>query len=373
MSSNNYLERAMTMDDGDNCSYSVFDGLHWNSNRGMARFATQLRKHLARMPWESVSYSKPRWHSPIGRVLISEIVEPFWRGVFAPEVAFYPHNILPFLFLGPTSLRVLVLYDLLFLKRGSARSAGNYYRRLKLKHSLSKADLIITVSSESRDEIQHVLPGHTKILVIPCALAEGFNATNDAKRQTEEPRLANIFHFGGHVPTKNTERVFKAVALLNRRGHQVRLVLGAMAGNKALAEKWRQQAGLSSQALTVLPALSDEEVREIYANADVHCMPSSGEGFGIPVIEAARCGTPNVLSPLPVFREVIGEDAVYADSLEAESIAEAILKCLSTDVRGMIERARVRSERYLFEAVHRLDAVPALEEIKSMAMERRKA
>lgn len=185
-------------------------------------------------------------------------------------------------------------------------------------------------------------------------------------------RTAKVLHFGGHTLTKNTKMVFKAVALLNQNGNDIHLVLAAMAGKPNLVEEWRQQAQLPSAALTILPSLSDEELRQIYIQADVHCMPSTGEGFGIPIIEAARCGTPNVLSPLPVFSELIGEDAIFADALDAKSIAEAILKCLTSNVLGMTQRARTRTNRFTFESVHRLSAIPALRAIEDLVTSRRK-
>lgn len=42
-------------------------------------------------------------------------------------------------------------------------------------------------------------------------------------------------------------------------------------------------------------------------------MPSLAEGYGLPVAEAARAGTPVLCNDLPVFREVLGDYAVYAD------------------------------------------------------------
>src|ERR1039458_3418351 len=73
-------------------SYSVFDGLHWDSTRGLGRFSSQLKRHLSRMPWNQLPAPKPSWKTPAGRVLIHEVVEPFWRETLAPDFAFYPHN-----------------------------------------------------------------------------------------------------------------------------------------------------------------------------------------------------------------------------------------------------------------------------------------
>jgi glycosyltransferase involved in cell wall biosynthesis len=349
-------------------TYTVFDGLHWESTRGLGRFAGQLRRHLARMSWKEIGYPRPQWKSPVGRILLHEVAEPFWSELSAPELAFYPHNLLPFVSLTHRSVRVLILHDVLFLDRDN-KSAGNRYRSAKLRHSLAQTDVIITVSEASRAEILKLENDSCQVLVIPNALADRFNEAHKIEKRQKND-VAKIFHFGGHARTKNTRNVFRAVALLNQNRYTVHLVLAAMAGQSDLIEKWRQETGLSNQALSVLPLLSDAELQNIYAEVDAHCMPSTGEGFGIPVIEAARLGTPNVLSPLPVFQELVGEDAIYTDSLDAESIAQSITKCLTSDTYAMTVRARERTEKFLFESVHRTNAAPVLRAIEEMAIAR---
>ena len=55
----------------------------------------------------------------------------------------------------------------------------------------------------------------------------------------------------------------------------------------------------------------DADVARHYASADVLLGCSLGEGFGLPLVEAARHGVPLVLRDLPEFREVAGEHALY--------------------------------------------------------------
>lgn len=359
------LSKAAPIREGHLPSYSVFDGLHWDSTRGLGRFSSQLKRHLSRMQWNQLAIPNPPWKAAPGRVLIHEVVEPFWREKLAPDLAFYPHNVMPLLFLTHRSLRVLVVHDVLFLAAGE-RSWGNRYRRAKLKRSLAAADIVVTVSEYSRAQILQLLVREIPVLVIPNALASGFEAVGPAAPQ-RRPGVPRILHFGGHAPTKNTQTLLEAVAMLNRDGRPVHLLLAAMSAQSNRVEEWRRHAQLDSAALTVLPSMTDEELRQTYADADLHCMPSTGEGFGIPVIEAARLGAPNVLSPLPVFREMVGEDAVYARSFESNDIALAIQQALASDLRAMVFRAQARSSRYLFESVHNLDAVLVLTEARKMA------
>jgi glycosyltransferase involved in cell wall biosynthesis len=45
-----------------------------------------------------------------------------------------------------------------------------------------------------------------------------------------------------------------------------------------------------------------------YRSFDTHVFPSGGESFGLPVLEAAACGIPQILTALPVFTEIVGYD-----------------------------------------------------------------
>jgi glycosyltransferase involved in cell wall biosynthesis len=345
-------------------TYCIFDGLQWDNARGLGRFAAQLRKHVQQMQWKPISFCIPRWRSGVGKVLLNELVEPIFREALTPAVAFYPHNVLPTVFLSHRSVRVLVLHDFLFLD-GKNAGVGNRYRSLKLRGSLSRADVILTVSETSRAEILRRLDRECPVFVISNALAESFGNFN----QTIKPKHSgpfSILHFGGNAPTKNTKNVLKAVQLLNQRGHHVHLELAAMYAKKEIVARWQQEIRFPGHALAILPSLSDAELLEAYAKADAHCMPSTGEGFGIPVIEAARTSTLNILSPLPVFREIAGDDAVFTASCEAEDIADAILTSMSANTQGMTIRARQRSHNFLFDSIHAKQAVPALQAIADL-------
>ena len=51
---------------------------------------------------------------------------------------------------------------------------------------------------------------------------------------------------------------------------------------------------------------------------------SVGEGFGLPVVEAAMHGAPVIASDIPIFREVGGSGARYFELLDPTSLAAAI-------------------------------------------------
>ena len=66
-----------------------------------------------------------------------------------------------------------------------------------------------------------------------------------------------------------------------------------------------------------------EELVSLYRRASALVFPSLYEGFGQPVLEALACACPVACSDLPPLREVAGDDAVYFDPRDPESIADA--------------------------------------------------
>jgi len=90
----------------------------------------------------------------------------------------------------------------------------------------------------------------------------------------------------------------------------------------------------SGKRLFWLEAISDEYLEEIYAVATCLIFPSEGEGFGLPLIEAAQHGLPILARDIPVFREVAGEQAAYFSGRSAGDLARAVLHWLKLHDQG---------------------------------------
>jgi glycosyltransferase involved in cell wall biosynthesis len=78
-----------------------------------------------------------------------------------------------------------------------------------------------------------------------------------------------------------------------------------------------------------LEGVSDEYLAKLYEAGSCLIAASEGEGFGLPLIEAAQHGLPIIVRDIPVFREVGGAYADYFDGSSPSGLASAVSAWLS--------------------------------------------
>jgi glycosyltransferase involved in cell wall biosynthesis len=84
---------------------------------------------------------------------------------------------------------------------------------------------------------------------------------------------------------------------------------------------------------------SDDLLLKLYNSASALLMASEGEGFGLPLVEAARHNLPIIARDLPVFREIASDHAFYFDGKDGHSLAEALKTWLGLYQQGKHPRS----------------------------------
>jgi glycosyltransferase involved in cell wall biosynthesis len=132
-------------------------------------------------------------------------------------------------------------------------------------------------------------------------------------------------------PRKGYAQALAAFELLWSEGIDINLVIvgkqGWMMGD--LAERLRRHPECSRR-LFWLEGISDEYLEKVYAASFCLIAASEGEGFGLPLIEAAQHNLPVIARDIPVFREVAGAYASYYHGPEPASLTAAIKKHLAS-------------------------------------------
>jgi glycosyltransferase involved in cell wall biosynthesis len=136
-------------------------------------------------------------------------------------------------------------------------------------------------------------------------------------------------------PRKGHAQALAAFELLWARGVEVNLAIVGKQGwmMDKLCEKLRSHPE-KDQRLFWLPGVSDEMLERLYQQCVCLLAASEGEGFGLPLIEAAQHHIPILARRLPVFEEVAGAHATYFEGLEPEALAAAIEAWLDAHRRG---------------------------------------
>ncbi len=131
-------------------------------------------------------------------------------------------------------------------------------------------------------------------------------------------------------PRKRHGQVLDAFEQLWAQNIPANLVIVGKPGwlTEALTTRLSAHPHLGRQLFWVQSA-SDEYLEKIYAAANCLIAASEAEGFGLPLIEAARHGLPIVARDIPVFREVAQDHALYFAGDDGAALATAIQSWLA--------------------------------------------
>jgi glycosyltransferase involved in cell wall biosynthesis len=109
------------------------------------------------------------------------------------------------------------------------------------------------------------------------------------------------------------------------------------------AELWFAGSGrvaVAGDGIRTLGTPHDEQLASLYSGALALVMPSWLEGFGLPPLEAAACGTPSIVSDLPVYDETLGANVVRVPPGNEVALAGALLRMeREPEARGALAEA----------------------------------
>jgi len=190
--------------------------------------------------------------------------------------------------------------------------------------TLRRADAVIVPSERTAAAIRNVVgvPG-CRLAVVPYAVDPVFRPATDAERATARRRFAGGRRYVAAVTTARAHKNLDGVLALGR----------ALAGRGDVEVVVRGPSVTASAPALVVGPLRDEDLRMLYAGADVALVCSHVEGYGLPAVEAAACGTPVVCGPGIGALSVLAGAATVADVGDPASVAGAIA-CLLDDQRA---------------------------------------
>ena len=273
----------------------------------------------------------------------------------------------------------VIFYDLIpyiypekFLRSSGMRSW--YMDRIS---SLKRADLLLAISHSAAHEARLYLDGFKgDIAVISSAVSDRFSPGKADKRVLEKFKIEKdyIMLSSAYEPRKNFEGLIEAFALLDnklKRQYQLVLVTRISEKKRIKLQKLAQKKGVLDN-LVLTGYVSDEELLSIYRGASLFVFPSIHEGFGLPPLEAMKCGVATIVSDRSSMPEVIANSEALFDPYDIEDISKKIKEYLldSTKRELLAKYGLARAKRFSWQRVAKdaLDAIETLEVSKSNSL-----
>ena len=197
-----------------------------------------------------------------------------------------------------------------------------------LEVCIRRADQVVCISHDSLQAFEGVLrgrPGLRDLRTVVVPLGADLPWASSVSLPARRPGSVRLLMVGTVEPRKRYPQALDAFEMLEGMGEAVDLVIVGRRGWESGAFFRRlarhPQAGRN---LHWLEDADDATLAAAYLDSDLLLMASAGEGYGLPVIEAAHAGCRLLLRDLPVFREVAGGAAHYFSGEQGADLAHAI-------------------------------------------------
>lgn len=223
--------------------------------------------------------------------------------------------------------------------------------------SARRAHTVVTVSEFSKREIVSQLGVEPNKVVVtysgprPPGVSTNGGSVSSPRFREISPGVEYIIAFSSMSPNKNLERLLHAYALLRERGtapFKLVLVGHLLSGSRLLELAGRLHLG---DSLVATGYVDDQSLTPLLQQARVLAFPSLYEGFGVPVLEAMKCGVPVACSKAGSLPEIAGEAALFFDPLSPTDIADKIATLTSNRELqlGLRERGYENIKRFSWE------------------------
>jgi glycosyltransferase involved in cell wall biosynthesis len=216
--------------------------------------------------------------------------------------------------------------------------APNAWRRFTIRRWYSFLDMqmevarrmprVLTVSESSRgDIVEQMGVAADRLHIVPVGM--------DPEVFGPRPAIARVpgrlmTTASADVPMKGLAPLLEALAKVRAERNDAHLVVIGKPKGKSKIPALIERLGLTD-AVEFVSGVSTERIVELYAQAEVACVPSLYEGFSLPAVEAMACGVPVVGTTGGAVPEVIGRDGetgLLVPPGDPDSLAGALLRAL---------------------------------------------
>ncbi len=293
---------------------------------GIKTHAEHVLRHLSQdgMPLMSLSsFGCCRLHSISPLRPLTSTVSAFSHR----ELGFYSPGYHPPL--GWRGPRAVTVHDLQYLRyRSSDSSLRRAYFRAVTTRLLLECNVVLTVSGESKEEIDTLLNGAVPVEVVGGGVGPDFFAAGRRFCRSAARRSAfRIISIGNWLPHKRIPELVQAARRASLRT-PIELSLPPLVGRGAAIGRGLAELASDTLAIEFREHVSDATLARCIAEADLLVFLSREEGLGLPPFEAQAVGTPVLVSDFRGSRDRYGVNGAHyldADASQAELVSMLLL------------------------------------------------
>lgn len=251
-----------------------------------------------------------------------------------------------------------VVYDLLPILKTEFFPVGQFGFYDWINTVIRVADSTLCISRSVAEDLKTWISGHPQPRIFPMGIdwfhlgadidqsAPTNGLPKDAQNLLALVNSSPSFLMVGTIePRKGYIQVVDAFTELWQDGVQINLVIVGKEGWLGLPDSQRRTIPAIVERLRCHPefgkrllwmdGISDEFLLNLYASCTCLIAASEGEGFGLPLIEAAQHKIPIIARNIPVFQEVAGPYAYYFDGMAPQNLVDAIRSWLDMHNLGV--------------------------------------
>jgi len=302
--------------------------------------------YLKNQPASDFPQSTPNWQYRVfgPQKLWSRLALPLYL-FFQNEkldLFFSPSHYSPLFCTCPT---IPTIHDLGYLQFKSQFTKKDLYQLINwTKGSIKKAKHIITVSKFSQGEIEKTYS------IDPTKISIAYNGVDtpppiDSKTQQKilsdyNLKTNNYFLYLGTLkPNKNIpflvrsfSKYLKEIKTKNPKSSICLVIAGKKGWLFDEIFQTVKEEGIESHVIFT-DFVNETQKWTLYQNAICSILPSTYEGFGIPVIESMKVGTPVIASTIPPLKEVIQNASLFIDPKNEADLVKKMIEISDPKIR----------------------------------------
>lgn len=212
-----------------------------------------------------------------------------------------------------------------------------WFNRWFLKQCVDNSDGLTCVSKCTLESLKHYFPSidlRKKTTVIYNYVDFHHIIPKIPENLGFDKNFPFLLSVAQHRKNKNLDLLIQSYALLLNNGRLTPstnlVIVGSPGPETENIQTLIQTLSLQKQII-LLSSLDDGELSWLYKNCQLFVIPSSTEGFCIPLVEALTLSPTVICSDIPIFREVGSSNCHYFDlnNNPVNSLSEAIVSALT--------------------------------------------